>query len=77
MKQAGISKQPKMAGLCKRDFCAHIWQYIHYVEDGMCVSKNYDVTVLRKKTQQIKQLLQDLEDHAEVTHVRPGAQRRR
>ena len=50
----------------KRDFCAHIWQYLHYVEDEMCTKIYNKVhwrdSLLRKKGEQIKTMMRAMED---------------
>lgn len=46
----------------KREVCAHVWQFVHYVEDFMSNSKNYHKPTCRIKCAQVKALLTALED---------------
>jgi hypothetical protein len=55
----------KAEPLSKRDFLAHIHQYLHYVEDIMCTFKYKGVgwkeSTLRQKGEQIKEMIRAIE----------------
>jgi len=46
----------------KRDFLAHVYQYVHYVEDVLCTRTHWPESTVRKKGIQLKQMMQDMED---------------
>ncbi len=47
----------------KHDVLAHVWQYVHYVEDFIITTprKNFDMSVLREKNKQVKRMLKAAE----------------
>ncbi len=53
----------KSKGLNKRDVLAHLFQFVDYVEDFLNtpkeLRKNLDMSVLRKKAKQCKEVLED------------------
>ena len=46
----------------KRDFLAHVYQYVHYVEYVLCTRTHWPESTVRKKGIQLKQMMQDMED---------------
>ena len=47
--------------ISKRDFCAHVWQFVHYVEDFMTSKIDYHKPTCKMKCEQVKKLLSQLE----------------
>lgn len=46
----------------KREFCAHVWQFVHYVEDFMTSKTAYHKPTCKMKCEQVKKLLHQLEE---------------
>jgi len=46
----------------KRDFLAHVYQYVHYVEDVLCTRTHWPESTVRQKGIQLKQMMQDMEE---------------
>ena len=59
------SETPGKHSMTKRDFLAHVWQFLHYVDDVMCDKVYnkiaYKQSTLYKKGQQIRQFIHDIE----------------
>lgn len=57
--------QVKVGKLSKHDVLAHLFQFVEYVEDFLAtpkhLRKNLDMSVLRKKAQQCKDVLRRAE----------------
>ena len=61
---AGQKKNVSSAGkssLSKHDVLAHVWQFVHYVEDFIVGSKQWPSSTCKKKCDQVKQVLRDAE----------------
>ena len=60
------SKSKKSIKPSKHDVIAQVLHFIHYIEDLAAMPKglrpNFDVGVAQKKCEQVKQILENLED---------------
>jgi len=57
-----LKKGTKLGKPSKHDVLAHLFQFVHYVEDYIVVIKRFhkglDVSLLKQKAQQCKEILQ-------------------